>query len=121
MALSGGVNIISGIHNFLDLSKAGFLSPTGQCKPFDAQADGYCRAEGAGLIVLKNLNQAIADGNQIHGVIPGVATNQGGLSASITVPHSVAQKKLYETVLRQAGLKAEQVSYVEAHGTGTSM
>ncbi|MCJ1282148.1 hypothetical protein MMC26_001471 [Xylographa opegraphella] len=119
MALTGGVNIMTGINNFLDLAKAGFLSPTGQCKPFDQSADGYCRSEGGALVVLKLLSQAVADGDQILGVIPGIATNQGGLSSSITIPHSPAQKKLYQTVLRQAGMKPDQVSYVEAHGTGT--
>ncbi len=119
MALTGGVNLITGINNFLDLAKAGFLSPTGQCKPFDQTADGYCRAEGGGLIVLKLLNQALADGDQILGVISGISTNQGGLSSSITIPHSPAQKKLYQTVLHQAGMRSDQVSYVEAHGTGT--
>ena len=119
MALTGGVNIMTGINNFLDLAKAGFLSPTGQCKPFDQAADGYCRSEGGALVVLKLLSQAVADGDQILGVIPGIATNQGGLSSSITIPHSSAQKKLYQTVLRQAGMKPDQVSYVEAHGTGT--
>lgn len=110
---------MTGMNNFLDLAKAGFLSPTGQCKPFDQAADGYCRSEGGGLIVLKPLDQALADGDQILGVIPSIATNQGGLSSSITIPHSPAQKKLYQTVLHQAGLKSDQVSYVEAHGTGT--
>ncbi|MCJ1436576.1 hypothetical protein MMC27_005956 [Xylographa pallens] len=119
MALTGGVNIMTGINNFLDLAKAGFLSPTGQCKPFDQAADGYCRSEGGALVVLKLLSQAVTDGDQILGVIPGIATNQGGLSSSITIPHSPAQKKLYQTVLRQAGMKPDQVSYVEAHGTGT--
>ncbi len=119
MALTGGINIISGINNFLDLAKAGFLSPTGQCKPFDQAADGYCRSEGGGLVVLKLLSQALVDGDQILGVIPGIATNQGGLSPSLTIPSSPAQKKLYQTVLHQANMKPDQVSYVEAHGTGT--
>ena len=119
MALAGGINIISGINNFLDLAKAGFLSPTGQCKPFDQAADGYCRSEGGGLVVLKLLSQALTDGDQILGVIPGVSTNQGGLSASLTIPHSPAQKKLYQTVLRQANMKPGQVTYIETHGTGT--
>jgi len=119
MALAGGVNIMSGINNYMDLGKAGFLSPTGQCKPFDKGADGYCRADGAGLVVLKSLRHARADGDHILGVIPGVATNQGGLSPSITVPHSAAQMTLYRRILKQAGMKAEQVSYVECHGTGT--
>ena len=118
-ALTGGINTITGINNFLDLAKAGFLSPTGQCKPFDKAADGYCRSEGAGLVVLRLLHQAVADGNQILGVIPGASTNQGGLSAALTIPSSPAQVQLYQTVLHQAGMKPEQVSYVEAHGTGT--
>lgn len=118
-ALTGGVNVITGINNYLDLAKAGFLSPTGQCKPFDKSADGYCRSEGAGLVVLKLLSQAVADGNQVLGVIPGSSTNQGGLSSALTIPSSPAQIKLYQTVLRQARMKPEQVSYVEAHGTGT--
>ncbi|CAF9935749.1 MAG: hypothetical protein ALECFALPRED_006543 [Alectoria fallacina] len=119
MALAGGVNIMTGITNFLDLAKAGFLSPTRQCKPFDGAADGYCRSEGGGLILLKLLDQALAAGDHILGVIPSIATNLGGLSSSITIPHSSAQKKLYQTVLRQAGMKSDEVSYVEAHGTGT--
>lgn len=121
MALAGGVNVITGVNNYLDLAKAGFLSPTGQCKPFDASADGYCRAEGAGLVVLKRLRDAVADGDSIWGVIPGIATNQGGLSASITVPSPSAQQKLYRKVLQQSGLEAGQVTYVEAHGTGTQV
>ncbi|KAL9004771.1 MAG: hypothetical protein Q9188_002428 [Gyalolechia gomerana] len=119
MALAGGVNIISGIHNYLDLGKAGFLSNTGQCKPFDESADGYCRADGGGLVVLKALDQAIKEHDQILGIIPAVATNQGGLSPGITIPSSPAQRKLYQTVLRRSGLTADQVTYVEAHGTGT--
>ena len=119
VALTGGVNLITGIHNYLDLAKAGFLSPTGQCKPFDGGADGYCRSEGVGLVVLKRLNQALNDQDRILGVIPGASTNQGGLSPSLTVPHSAAQVKLYRNILHQAGMKPEQVSYCEAHGTGT--
>lgn len=119
MALTGGVNLITGMNNFLDLGKAGFLSPTGQCKPFDKNADGYCRSEGAGLIVLKPLKQAQLDGDRIMGVIVGSATNQGGLSDGLTVPSSHAQKNLYRSLLKQADLAPEHVTYVEAHGTGT--
>lgn len=121
MALAGGVNIITGIQNFLDLGKAGFLSPTGQCKPFDESGDGYCRADGVGLVVLKSLSQAVAEGDNILGVIPAVATNHGGLSPSITVPSSRAQIGLFSNVLKQSGLKARHVTYVEAHGTGTQV
>lgn len=119
MALAGGINIITGMNNYFDLGKAGFLSPTGQCKPFDISADGYCRSDGAGLVVLKKLKHAIASGDAILGVIPGITTNQGGLSASITVPQSTAQQALYRSVLRQAGLPPGSVTYVESHGTGT--
>jgi acyl transferase domain-containing protein/acyl carrier protein len=118
-AIAGGVNIMSTATNFLDLGKAGFLSPTGQCKPFDAAADGYCRSEGVGLIVLKRLSQAVANGDNILAVLPGIATNQGGLSSSLTVPHAPSQVTLYKRVLEQAGMSPAQVTYVETHGTGT--
>ena len=121
MALAGGVNILTGIHNFLDLTKAGFLSSTGRCKPFDAAADGYCRGEGCGLVVLKPLKQAVAEGQHVLGVIPAVATNQGGLSPSITVPSSSAQKALYRRLLKDSTLEPEQITYVETHGTGTQV
>ncbi|PWY93856.1 ketoacyl-synt-domain-containing protein [Aspergillus sclerotioniger CBS 115572] len=112
MALAGGVNLITGIHNYLDLAKAGFLSPTGQY--------GYCRADGVGLVVLKSLDQAINSGDQILAVIRASATNQGGLHApSITVPDSKAQQALYRHVISEAGILPEEVSYIEAHGTGT--
>ncbi|ROV96090.1 hypothetical protein VSDG_05051 [Cytospora chrysosperma] len=119
IALAGGVNIMTGANNFLDLSRAGFLSPTGQCKPFDKDADGYCRAEGAGLIVLKSLKQAEADGDNIIAVIADANTNQGGLSSSITIPDPNAQAQLFRSVIERSGLHPHQVSYVEAHGTGT--
>ena len=118
MALAGGVNVLTGVHNFLDLGKAGFLSPTGQCKPFDSAADGYCRGEGVGLVVLKPLSQAVVDGDQILSVIPGTATTQGGLSSRITVASISAQVSLYQKTLDVAGMKSSQISYIEAHGTG---
>ncbi len=115
----GRVNIITSPNNFLDLGRAGFLSPTGQCKPFDEKGDGYCRADGAGLVVLKSLDRAQADGDHIMAVIPAVATNQGGLSSGLTVPDSKAQEQLYRSVLTKAAMDPAQVTYVEAHGTGT--
>ncbi|KAI4189026.1 MAG: hypothetical protein LQ348_003849 [Seirophora lacunosa] len=121
MALAGGVNVISSLENYLDLRKAGFLSPTGQCKPFDKNADGYCRSEGVGLLFLKPYSQALQDDDHILGVICGSATNQGGLSPSITVPHSPSQVALYRKILDQAGMPPSSVSYVEAHGTGTQI
>ena len=122
VALAGGVNIITGVNNYFDLGKASFLSQTGQCKPFDDSADGYCRADGVGLVVLKPLSKAVADGDYIQGVIPAIATNQGGIGApGITVPDGIAQKALYRGILEKAGLKGEDISYVEAHGTGTQV
>lgn len=119
MALTGGINLITGQNNFLDLAKAGFLSPTGQCKPFDQGADGYCRSEGGGLLVLKPLSKALSNCDQILGVIPSASTNQGGLSAALTIPHSVAQSDLFQHILSEAAMKPDQVTYVETHGTGT--
>ncbi|KAH7413722.1 hypothetical protein DE146DRAFT_4067 [Phaeosphaeria sp. MPI-PUGE-AT-0046c] len=119
MALAGGANALTGINNYLDLGKASFLSPTGQCKAFDISADGYCRSEGAGLIVLKSLQQAVIDGDDILGVIPGIATNQGGLSSTITVPSSPALQSLYGKLLTKSGLSPSDISYIEAHATGT--
>ncbi|KAK4184787.1 Non-reducing polyketide synthase ascC [Podospora australis] len=122
MALAGGVNIITGINNYFDLGRANFLSKTGQCKPFDDSADGYCRADGVGLVVLKSLKQAVQDGDHILGVIPAVATNQGGIGApGITVPDGILQKALYNRILEKSGIQGDQVTYVEAHGTGTQV
>ena len=119
MALAGGVNIISSPMLHHNLSKAGFLSPSGPCKPFDANADGYCRGEGVGLIVIKKLVTAIADGDSILGVIAGSAVNQSDNSSPITVPHSRSQSDLYRKVTSMAGIDPFATGYVEAHGTGT--
>ena len=119
MALAGGVNIMTTPTNFMELARAGFLSPTGQCKPFDSAADGYCRAEGIGLIFLKGLTKAEKDGDLVLGVIPGIASNQGSQPSAITIPYSPAQIALNQQILSQAAMRPEQVSYVEAHGTGT--
>ncbi|KAI9725826.1 MAG: Type I Iterative PKS [Chrysothrix sp. TS-e1954] len=121
MALAGGVNIMTSGNPFLDLGRAGFLSPSGQCKPFDQAADGYCRSEGAGIVVLKLLGNAKQDGDNILAAIPGISTNQGGPSPSITVPYAPAQVSLYRKVLQQAKISAHDISYVEAHGTGTQV
>jgi acyl transferase domain-containing protein/SAM-dependent methyltransferase len=119
LAIAGGASAITGVNSYLDLGKAGFLSETGQCKPFDASADGYCRAEGAGLVVLKKLSDATSASDEIFGVIPSIATNQGGLSSSLTVPSSIALKSLYLNILGESGFQSSQISYAEAHGTGT--
>ena len=119
MAIAGGINLMTTATEFLNLGKAGFLSPNGQCKPFGESADGYCRGEGTGVVVLKKLSHAKALGDNILAVIPGISTNQGGLSTSITIPHSPSQIALYRKVLEQAGMQGSQIGYVEVRGTGT--
>ena len=104
---------------FAGLSRGQFLSKTGSCKTFDASADGYCRADGAGTVILKKLADAEADKDNILGVILGTATNHSAEAISITHPHAGAQANLYESVLNNAAMNAQDISYVEMHGTGT--
>lgn len=103
----------------LGLDRGHFLSPTGQCKAFDASADGYSRSEGCGMFVLKRLSDAVAENDTILGVIRGIEVNQSGLAHSITHPHPPTQTKLFQQVMENAGVDPTRVSVVEAHGTGT--
>ncbi|ETW82343.1 polyketide synthase variant A [Heterobasidion irregulare TC 32-1] len=118
-ALAGGVNAMTSPDMFLGLDRGHFLSPTGQCKPFDASADGYARGEGCGMFVLKRLSDAVAEHDRILGVIRGVEINQSGRAQSPTHPHAPTQIALFRRLLRRAGLGAHRVNVVEAHGTGT--
>ncbi|EXJ91405.1 hypothetical protein A1O1_04517 [Capronia coronata CBS 617.96] len=118
-ALAGGVTLMTSPYLYENLSAAHFLSPSGATKPFDAKADGYCRGEGVGLVVLKKLSDALTDGDDILGVIAGSAINQNKNCVSITVPHSDSQSELYNRVAKQAGVAPQNVTFVEAHGTGT--
>ncbi|TFY63793.1 hypothetical protein EVJ58_g3045 [Rhodofomes roseus] len=118
-ALAGGVNIIASPDMHVGLDRAHFLSPTGQCLPWDASADGYCRAEGCGMFVLKRLTDARAENDRILGVIRGIEVNQSGTADSITHPHVATQTRLFRKVLDSAGVRPAEVSVVEAHGTGT--
>ena len=120
-AVAGGTNVITSPFDYQNLHAAGFLSPTGQCKPFDASADGYCRGEGAGVVVLKRLSDAVKDHDNILGVIVGCAANQNINSSHVTVPHSGSQAGLYRKVMQLANVDPQAVSYVEAHGTGTGV
>ena len=97
------------------------LSPEGQCKTFDASADGYVRGEGCGVVVLKRMSEALADGDPIWAVILGAAVNHGGASAGLTVPHAPAMEKLIQSAHADAGVPASDVDYLEAHGTGTAV
>lgn len=119
MALVGGVNAVLKPELNIGLSKASMLSPDGRCKSFDASANGYVRGEGAGVVVLKPLSQAVADGDHIYATILGSATNQDGRTNGITVPSQTAQEAMLHAAYQRAGIDPCQVSYVEAHGTGT--
>ncbi|MYD19498.1 MAG: SDR family NAD(P)-dependent oxidoreductase [Rhodothermaceae bacterium] len=121
MAIVGGVQSILSGHVFKIRADAGILSPDGQCKVFDASANGYVRGEGCGVVVLKRLQEAEADGDKIWAVIKGSAVNHGGDSVGMTVPHIPALEQVMGQALRDAGVTAAEVDYVEAHGTGTSV
>ena len=118
-AVAGGTNVFASPFDYLNLAGAGFLSPSGQCKPFDADADGYCRGEAVSVVVLKRLSDAIADNDHIHGVILGSATNQNHNDGAITAPNSDSQIDLYQKVIGLSGVEPEEVTYVEAHGPGS--
>lgn len=113
-AVAGGTNVFTSPFDYKNLHAAGFLSPSGGCKPFDASADGYCRGEGVGVVVLKPLSDAIKENDNILGLIVGSAANQNHNYSHITVPHSQSQTKLYRGVLNHAGVQPESVSYIEA-------
>ncbi|KAM3419403.1 hypothetical protein BST61_g5332 [Cercospora zeina] len=119
MAIAGGVNIITDPDNYSGLDQAGFLSRTGQCKVWDETADGYCRADGIGTVVIKRLEDAEADHDNIIAVILSGSTNHSANALSITHPEPVAQSQNYTNVIRQAGINAFDVTYAELHGTGT--
>jgi acyl transferase domain-containing protein/acyl carrier protein len=121
MALAGGVNLMLSPASTISCCKAKMLSPDGYCKTFDAKADGYTRGEGAGIVVLKRLSDAIADGDSIFAVIKASGISQDGASSGLTVPNGEAQKKLMRKVLAKADVKPAEIAYIEAHGTGTSL
>jgi acyl transferase domain-containing protein/acyl carrier protein len=121
LALAGGVNLILSPTPNVVLSRARMMSADGRCKTFDAAADGYVRGEGCGVVVLKRLHDAIADGDNVLAVIRGTAVNQDGRSSGLTVPNGLAQETLIREALDQSDLAGEAIGYVEAHGTGTSL
>jgi acyl transferase domain-containing protein/aryl carrier-like protein len=119
LALVGGTNALIKPETTMGFSRASMLSPDGRCKAFDASANGYTRGEGAGMIVLKPLKKALADGDPIYAVIRGTAINEDGHTSGITVPGRQAQEAMLRQAYRQAGVAPSDVQYVEAHGTGT--
>jgi acyl transferase domain-containing protein/NADPH:quinone reductase-like Zn-dependent oxidoreductase/NADP-dependent 3-hydroxy acid dehydrogenase YdfG/acyl carrier protein len=121
LAIAGGVNLILAPEMFVCMSKWGMLSPDGRCKTFDARANGFVRAEGCGIIILKRLSAAQSDGDRVLALIRGSAVNQDGPSSGLSVPNALAQEAVIRQALAGAKVEPAAVSYIEAHGTGTSL
>lgn len=121
MALAGGVNVILLPELTVALSKARMMAADGRCKTFDAAADGFVRSEGCGVIVLKRLSDALADGDSVLAVIRGSAVNQDGRSSGLTAPNGPSQTAVIRAALANARLEPRDIHYVETHGTGTAL
>ncbi len=121
LMIVGGVNLILSPHLSIAFSQSGMLAADSHCKTFDEQADGYVRSEGAAVIVLKRLNDALRDGNCIQGIIKGSAINQDGRTNGLTAPAGLSQQAVIKQALFDANVNAADISYLEAHGTGTSL
>ena len=118
-AIAGGTNILTNPDFTAGLDRGHFLSRTGNCKTFDDSADGYCRGEGAGTVVLKRLDDALMDKDPILGVICDVSTNHNAEAQSITRPCVDAQKEIFRSIVDNTCVEPYDISYVEMHGTGT--
>ncbi len=121
LALAGGVNTVLAPSVARFLNDFGMLSRGGRCAAFDADADGYVRGEGCGLVVLKRLSEAEAGGDRIWGVVRGTAVNQNGAGLGITVPNGRAQERVMSEALARAGIAPGDLDYLEAHGPATQM
>ena len=121
LALAGGVNAILSPQWGISFAQAGILAADGRCKAFDARADGFVRAEGCGIVALKRLGDALADGDRVLAVILGSAVNQDGRSSGLTAPSAEAQGALVRAALDRAGVAAGEVGLVECHATGTAL
>lgn len=120
LAIAGGVQLMADLETpGAEFSGLGVTAPDGRCKPFSQQADGVGWSEGAGLVLLKRLSQAIAEGDNVLGVLRGSAVNQDGRSRGLTTPHGPGQEELIRAALKNAGLEAHEVDALEAHGAGT--
>ncbi len=119
LALAGGVSLTLRPETQIAISAWGLLSPQGRCATFDAAADGFVRGEGAGVVVLKRLTDAVRDGDRVLAVVRGSAVNQDGRSNGVTAPNTAAQCDVIADALRSGDVAPESVNYVEAHGTGT--
>lgn len=121
LAVAGGVSLILSPDVTSAFIQAGMLSPDSKCKTFAAGADGFVRGEGCGLVLIKPLSRALADGDRIYSVLRGSAVNQDGRSNGLTAPNGTAQQAVIQAALEDAGVEATQVDFVEAHGTGTEL
>jgi acyl transferase domain-containing protein/NAD(P)-dependent dehydrogenase (short-subunit alcohol dehydrogenase family)/acyl carrier protein len=119
MALAGGVNCMLDPGPFVAFSGANMLSKSGGIYTFDDRADGFIRGEGCGIVLLKQLDRAIADGDRIYGVIRQTMVNQDGYTSTITAPNGDAQQAMLQNLMQTASVDPNEVDYVEAHGTGT--
>ncbi|MFF4482024.1 SDR family NAD(P)-dependent oxidoreductase, partial [Streptomyces sp. NPDC001520] len=121
LALAGGVNLNLSAETAADIAAFGALSPDGRCFTFDARANGYVRGEGGGIVVLKPLSDALADGDTVYCVIEGSAVNNDGGGTSLTAPDPRGQQEVLRLAQRRAAVSPGSVQYVELHGTGTAL
>ena len=121
MAIAAGVNLILTPEFTIAASKMHMLAPDGRCKAFDLQANGFVRGEGCGVVILKRLSDALADGDRILALIRGSAINQDGHTNGLTAPNGRSQQDVVRRALENAGVAPSEIDYVEAHGTGTSL
>lgn len=121
LAIVAGVNLMLSPLHTVSVSKVVTMAADGRCKAFDASADGIVRSEGCGVVILKPLHKAMADGDRIYAVVMGTAVNQDGRSNGMTAPNAQAQEEVIRAALRKSGLHPEQITYVETHGTGTPL
>ena len=117
----GGANLTLSPAITLNFNRAGAMAKDGLCKTFDARADGYVRSEGIGIVILKPLEQAVADGDRIYATVLGSATNQDGRTNGLMAPNPAAQEAVLRSAYEDAGISPSQLSYIEAHGTGTQL
>ncbi|MGW7103632.1 type I polyketide synthase [Streptomyces sp. NPDC054838] len=118
-ALAGGVNIVLSPSLGLVYEQLGLAASDGRCKPFSADADGIGRGDGVGLVVLRRLDDALADGQRVYAVLRGSAVNQDGRSNGVVAPNRWSQQRVLNSAYRRAGTTPDRVAFVEAHGTGT--
>lgn len=121
LAIAGGVNLILSPETSIDFSRNHMLSPDGRCKAFSAEANGFGRGEGCGLIVLKRLSDVDPEHDNVLALIRGTAINQDGASSGLTAPNGPSQQRVILDALKNGNLEPSQIDYIEAHGTGTSL